>query len=523
MRITLLNDSFPPVIDGVVNVVMNYARIMTEKQMAEVMVGTPKYPDADYASYPYPVVPYQSFDTTGIVSGYRAGNPFAVKALKELTDFKPDLIHSHCPVSSTLMARLLRKETDAPIIFTYHTKFDVDIARAVKAKFLQKESIKTLVDNISACDEVWVVSAGAGENLRSLGFEGRYQVMPNGVDFDKGRVPDEEVRAVTKDYDLPEGVPVFLFVGRIMKYKGLPLIVEALKILSDKGMDFRMVFVGNGPDADEIKKSAAQLMEDGKVIFTGAIYERNALRAWNTRADLFLFPSTYDTNGIVVREAAACGIASVLIKDSCAAEGITDGRNGYLIDENADSMANCLWEACKDMDRVHQVGQNAMDEIYISWESAVKRAHERYGEVIELNQSCSMTNRKYQPSDYFLSMAANLVEGTDRVFSAPKKLYTGMQENVSEMWDNFTETTDSIAAGVRKKRDDIKESITESLQETKDNITESLQGTKENLTEWMHEMKDSFSTALDQAEWHGKKNEPEEETIHDGEQAKNQS
>ena len=60
------------------------------------------------------------------------------------------------------MARILRKETDAPIIFTYHTKFDVDIARAVKAKFLQKESIKTLVDNISACDEVWVVSGGAG-------------------------------------------------------------------------------------------------------------------------------------------------------------------------------------------------------------------------------------------------------------------------------------------------------------------------------------------------------------------------
>ena len=505
MRVTLLNDSFPPVIDGVANVVMNYARIMTEKGMAQVMVGTPEYPDADYTSYPYPVVPYQSFDTTNIVSGYRAGNPFAVKALEELTTFQPELIHSHCPVSSTLMARVLRKETDAPIIFTYHTKFDVDIARAVKAKFLQKESIKTLVDNISACDEVWVVSSGAGENLRSLGFEGKYRVMPNGVDFDKGRVSDEEVREATKGYDLPEGIPIFLFVGRIMKYKGLPLILDALKLLSDRGMDYRMVFVGNGPDAEEIKQSAAELGIADRVLFTGAIYERNILRAWNTRADLFLFPSTYDTNGIVVREAAACGIASVLIKNSCAAEGITDGRNGYLIEENAQSMADCLFEACKDMDRVHQVGQNAMDEIYISWESAVNLAHDRYGEVIELKKSCSMTNRKYQPSDLFLNMAAGLIEGTDKVFKAPKRLYTGMQENVSEMWDNITETTDSIAAGVRKKRDDIKDSITESLQGTKESITESLQGTKENITEWVHEMKDSFSTALEQAEWRGKK------------------
>lgn len=504
MKVTLLNDSFPPVIDGVANVVMNYARIMTEDNMAQVMVGTPEYPDADYAAYPYPVVPYQSFDTTGIVSGYRAGNPFAVKALEEMTQFQPDLIHSHCPVSSTLMARLLRKETDAPIIFTYHTKFDVDIARAVKAKFLQKESIKTLVDNIAACDEVWTVSAGAGENLRSLGFEGKYRVMPNGVDFDKGRVSREEVMEATKGYDLPAGLPIFLFVGRIMKYKGLPLIVDALKILSDEGMDFRMVFVGNGPDAEEIKQSVEEKGLSGKVLFTGAIYERNILRAWNTRADLFLFPSTYDTNGIVVREAAACGIASVLIKDSCAAEGITDGRNGYLIEENAQSMAACLRDACKDMDRVHQVGQNAMDEIYISWESAVRLAYDRYGEVIELHKSCSMTGRKYQPSDVFLNMAANLVEGTEKVFHAPKKLYVGMQENVAEMLDNITETKDSIAAGVKRRTENIKENIAVSIQETKENISDSIQGTKENISEWMHDMKEGFSVALDQADWHGK-------------------
>ncbi|MBO6259786.1 MAG: hypothetical protein J6N47_03055 [Lachnospiraceae bacterium] len=76
MNVCLLNDSFPPVIDGVANVVMNYAGIMTDQDMANVIVATPKYPDADYDSYPYPVVPYKSYDTTEIVKGYRAGNPF---------------------------------------------------------------------------------------------------------------------------------------------------------------------------------------------------------------------------------------------------------------------------------------------------------------------------------------------------------------------------------------------------------------------------------------------------------------
>ena len=216
MKVCLLNDSFPPVIDGVANVVMNYAKIMTEQNLADVMVGTPRYPDANYDSYPYPVVPFQSFDTTGIVSGYRAGNPFDMKACQELIDFEPDIIHTHCPVISTLVARIIRNKTKAPIVFTYHTKFDVDISRAVKAEFLRNESIKTLVDNISACDEVWVVSKGAGENLVSLGYEGEYHVAVNGVDFAKGKVDDETVQRVTKDYDLPGDVPIFLFVGRII-------------------------------------------------------------------------------------------------------------------------------------------------------------------------------------------------------------------------------------------------------------------------------------------------------------------
>ena len=63
MKVTLLNDSFPPVIDGVANVVMNYAKILQEEKLADVMVATPAYPGAEYHSYPYWVVPYQSFDT----------------------------------------------------------------------------------------------------------------------------------------------------------------------------------------------------------------------------------------------------------------------------------------------------------------------------------------------------------------------------------------------------------------------------------------------------------------------------
>ncbi len=451
MNICLLNDSFPPVIDGVANVVMNYGSVMTQVLGANVVVGTPKYPDASYEGYPYRVVAYPSLDTSDFISGYRTGNPLSVREIAQLTEVKPDIIHTHCPAASAIMARILRKETGSPIVFTYHTKFDVDIARAVGEGFVKKETIRNMVNMIESCDDIWVVSEGAGENLRSLGFSGEYRVMPNGVDFPKGFSDDELVKEVTRGYDLPEGIPVYLFVGRLMNYKGLPLIVDALTILAGKGKDFRMVFVGDGADVQFLKDKVKENGIQDKVIFTGAERDRDRLRAWNTRADLFLFPSVYDTNGIVVREAAACGLGSVLIKGSCAAEGITDTRNGFLIDETPEAMAQVLFDTSDKLEELHQVGQKAMDEIYISWEQAVRLAYDRYKELHEMALLGELEIRKNQNLETFINSAATIINETQRVFvDRPRTIYEGMRENFSE---NIERLTDGIHDGIAEIRD----------------------------------------------------------------------
>ena len=148
---------------------------------------------------------------------------------------KVELLHTHCPIASAILARSLREVVDAPLVLTYHTKYDIDIAKAVKSRLLQESAIRALVQNVNACDEVWVVSRGAGENLRSLGYEGAYTVMENGVDVPRGRVSAAAVAAATAGYDLPDGVPLFLFVGRLMWYKGLHIILDALRALREQG------------------------------------------------------------------------------------------------------------------------------------------------------------------------------------------------------------------------------------------------------------------------------------------------
>ena len=381
LNICLINDSFPPEIDGVANAVTNYADIITRAHGRAIVV-TPDNPEANDGVFAFPVLRYPSVDLTKLV-GYYAGFPFSPEVQKSLVAEKFDLIHSHCPITSTMLARSLRDRINVPVVMTYHTKFDIDIANAVSSKLLQEEAKKILVENISACDEIWTVSRGAGENLCSLGYEGDYIVMPNGVDFPRGRVDESLIEEVAAGFDLPEGVPVFLFVGRMMWYKGIRIILDALKALRESGQVFRMVFVGGGGDKKEIVAYCEELGLSDLVFFAEPIHDRNRIRAWYCRADLFLFPSTFDTNGLVVREAAACALASILIAGSCAAEDVEDGVSGFLIEENAESMAAKLLELCRNPEAVKAVGEGALRDLYISWEEAVANACRRYEIVIE--------------------------------------------------------------------------------------------------------------------------------------------
>ncbi len=438
--ICLLNDSFPPIIDGVANAVVNYAENI-EKHHGHAVVVTPSVPGVDDSGYPFPVVRYPSIDTRRLV-GYVAGYPFSPETALRVREEKVELLHTHCPIASAILARSLREVVDAPLVLTYHTKYDIDIAKAVKSRLLQESAIRALVQNVNACDEVWVVSRGAGENLRSLGYEGEYTVMENGVDVPRGRVSAEAVAAAAKGYDLPEGVPLFLFVGRLMWYKGLRIILDALRALREGGQDFRMAFVGAGGDEKEVRAAVEEMRLSDRCFFTGPVSDRETLRAWYCRADLFLFPSTFDTNGLVVREAAASGCASVLIAGSCAAEGVTDAQNGFLIEENAESLRACLAALCGDREAMRRVGENAMRELYLSWEDAVARACERYEVVLDRYRGGQYPKHD-RFSDEFFKAQGSLMEAMSYV--------TEMRGETGRLRRELREGLDGAREALREK------------------------------------------------------------------------
>lgn len=377
LNIALLNESFPPTIDGVSNTVFNYA-LNLKKNHCDCTVVTPKYPNVT-DNYDFRVYRYKSFDISKKL-GYRVGNVLSPTMLRDLKRMHFDILHIHSPFASSVIAsELLKIGYDMPVIITYHTKFDVDIAKRVQSKAMRSVAMKFLKHNLNRADEVWSVTHGAVENLRSVGYKGRCLVMENGTDFPRGEASENKCDEIRTRFMISQDTPVLLFVGRMMWYKNTKIIFDALKSLLG---DWQLIMVGDGEDRAAMEQYVKDIGISERVVFTGAVYDRETVRALFSVSDLFLFPSTYDTSGLVVKEAAACSLASMLVAGSCAAEGVVHGKNGFLCRENSVSMRDQLEKALGDRASLRRVGENAAGTLYLSWEDSVKRAYSRYCKVV---------------------------------------------------------------------------------------------------------------------------------------------
>ena len=151
--------------------------------------------------------------------------------------------------------------------------------------------------------------------------------------------------------------------------------------------DFRLALAGQGPHEKEVRRLAEELGLSDRVLFTGHIGDADALNALFRRAALFLFPSRYDTSGLVVREAAAMGTPSVVVRGSSAAEGIRDGENGFLCADDPGDLARVIEAALADPDALARIGEHARDTIPIPWSKLVDDVLENYARLIREHPS----------------------------------------------------------------------------------------------------------------------------------------
>jgi 1,2-diacylglycerol 3-alpha-glucosyltransferase len=368
------SESFPPIMDGVALTVSNYAAELN-RTLGPCYTVIPAIPHSP-GRHRSEVLHYFSVPLVSRPP-YRLGVPrLDLSIAPKLRQLRFDLIHSHSPFSAGWLALRVARGRGIPIVATLHSKYRDDLTRAVPLPWLVDWAIRRLVKYYESVDEVWVPSLAAREALREYGFRGSVEVVRNGVDLQPpaggGRAPRAR-----------SGVFALLYVGQHVWVKNLALLIRSLAAVRGMGAKFRMVFVGEGCDAGDMKAMAERLGLADCTTFIGVVHDRAALASHYAQADCLLLPSVYDNNPLVVMEAAAFRVPSLLIRDSGAAEGVADGVNGFLAENSVASYAAKLRRLIAEPEPVDLAGAGARRSLYRSWQSVVAEVRDRYLRLVQ--------------------------------------------------------------------------------------------------------------------------------------------
>jgi len=388
MKITTcqFNDSYFPIMDGVGMTAHSYAYWLNEKYGKGMLVA-PKIKDyKDNATYK--VFRFKSVLLPGM-NPYRIGLPhFDVTFKKNISKVKFDLLHAHCPFISGQLAARIAARQNVPLVATFHTKYRDDFKKVFNNDLFIDFMLKVTLDFYKAADLVLVPNDATGRTLRDYGYSGSFEVMPNGTDMlipDRGKFLKMRKKGLDMAGAGPDGF-VMLFVGQHRWEKNVRLIIDSLKMLKESGESFKMIFVGEGYAAREMSKLVRQYRLQDQVVFLGVITDRKVLQNIYAASDLLVFPSVYDNSPLVLQEAAAFDVPSVVIRDSSPAEGILDGVNGFLVENETGSLANRIRELMHHQDAIKKAGEGARKSIYHPWEAIADEVYRLYVELIREKQ-----------------------------------------------------------------------------------------------------------------------------------------
>lgn len=372
------NDTFVPIMDGVGNVARNYAYWLHKNHGAcyAIVPHVPKYEDHEE----FPVLRFRSLPIPG-KDPWRLGIPKLDAVIqKQLSQVDFTILHTHCPFTSGELALKIAEERQIPIVTTFHSKYKEDFEKTFKVQGMIDWAMKKIMKFYNAVDYVWVPNKGAKSELQNYGYNGNIEIMRNGTDL---QAPDPRQLEIYKKKgferaDAPKDTFIMLFVGQHRWIKNISLILDAAKILDTKGKNFFIIFVGTGTDENEIKRTVNQYGLGKKIRFLGKIIEREEIKELYAIADLFLFPSLYDTASLVMREAAAFSTPSVLVDGASTAEGVDHGVNGFISPNEPEAYAAVIENLIDQPDKVRTAGEGARNSIYQPWETILDIVAERY-------------------------------------------------------------------------------------------------------------------------------------------------
>jgi glycosyltransferase involved in cell wall biosynthesis len=352
MRVALFTNNYLPFRGGVTTAVETLREGLAARGVAAWVFAPAAGPDV--ADPPW-VFRYPSVGAP-TYPGFRLPLPLSPRLAAFARRLAPDVVHVHHPFLLGPAGRRLARRLGVPVVFTYHTRYE-KYAHYVP---LPGRLVRALAVHLSCrfadrADLVVAPSAWIADLLRARGVRAPTVVVPTGVPLERFRPGDRS--AARRALGLPGG-PLCLYVGRLDREKSVERVLDAFTLVADAVPDARLLLVGQGSHAAALQRHAARGPAAARIDFVGG-RPRPALPAYYQAADVFLFASETETQGLVLAEAQACGLPAVAVRAPGVEEVVEDGVTGVLVKADPRSLAEATVRLLLDADRRAALGAAA--------------------------------------------------------------------------------------------------------------------------------------------------------------------
>jgi glycosyltransferase involved in cell wall biosynthesis len=254
-----------------------------------------------------------------------------------MDSFKPDVIHINSEFVIGYFGLNYARHRKVPMVYTFHTLWEDYAANYIHflpqsySKKLAKEFIRFY---LKRSDMIICPTERIQNVVKNYKIDRESKILPTGIPNHIAEIKKGQKQLfhnqLYKGFPLKKKKRILLYVGRVVKEKNLEFLFPVLDKVKKVYPDTMLVIVGGGPELEPLQKKATELKLSKNICFTG-YQNRDDLAYFYKLADVFVFPSVTETQGLVTIEAMMTGLPVVAIGEMGTVDVMQGNNGGFMV------------------------------------------------------------------------------------------------------------------------------------------------------------------------------------------------
>ena len=340
MKILITTEFYLPFRCGVTTAVLNERKAL-EAKGHEVRILTIS---GDHKSYFQNGVYYIRNNFPQLYKDSYASIAIFDPLLKDLYEWKPDIVHSQCEFFTMFFAKKIAKRLDIPLVHTCHTDFNSYMIHFTSNEHIWGWATSTFIPKLlKPVDYVICPTTKIYNLLKSYETENPMKVIPVGLDLAmlEQKLPDAERKALRESFSFKQNDVVFVSVCRLSEEKNVEESLTHFASLHKIRPNVKMLIVGDGTEREKLETMVSVMNLTESVKFAGNI-EMDKVWKYYDAGDIFISSSKSEIQGLTYIEALASGHPIICRKDHALDESLQEGKNGFSFISDKDFLEKAV-------------------------------------------------------------------------------------------------------------------------------------------------------------------------------------